>query len=139
MSDIRIIKVDGNDIVKYSISRQRSVIASGAAALLQCVITNLMTTPGTDMTSPYRGGGLVDMCRKHRIDQAELEELIGSRVIAVEHRMMQEQQKMPQLPKSETLTSLRLVSIERSETDPTEMLISIILKVADGTAITFTL
>lgn len=129
MADIRLINVPTDGAVTYQIPGQVPLQAKGVVALAQAVVNNLLTTPGSDALSPTRGAGLADLTRRHRTNSQKLRERIASRVDELAEEMKNEQQQLD-LPPEETLDSLAVANIERSEDSPDRLDIYITVRSA---------
>lgn len=138
MPDIRILKVDANNAANLSLKGQANPQCEGVISLLQAVVANLLTTPGTDRLIMNRGGGLGDLCRKYRALSPELKEALAERIQATEFFMIEEQRRLD-LPEDERLVSLELRAVVPDADDPSAVNIEIGLKAASGAAVSLTL
>jgi hypothetical protein len=124
MSDIRILSVNEKERASYSFRDQPISKISGVAHLAQVVINYLTTTPGSDSLNDTKGGGLVDLCRQYRANNPELKQKISERIDRTELQIQQEQSQL-NLPDSEKLSALELISITRDSDNPTQLNIEI--------------
>ena len=120
MSDIRILSVNEKERASYSFRDQPISKISGVAHLAQVVINYLTTTPGSDSLNDTKGGGLVDLCRQYRANNPELKQKISRTELQI-----QQEQSQLNLPDSEKLSALELISITRDSDNPTQLNIEI--------------
>jgi len=121
MVDIRIMTAtdsfsDGRAQMRFALSKGRGV-TSGIEALLQVVVINLFTDPGTDALAPTRGGGFFKALRTlgSISDKSAVAVRLQATISRVEKQVLEDQDKYA-LPSTERLASLRLDGVT---TDPT--------------------
>ena len=136
MADIRLIQFD--DTVSYDIDNQLVTMCQGPVLLLQVVLNHLLTTPGTDLFRPDRGGGLVNMVRRLRATPRVLEDALSSAVRKVEYDILQDQAVVP-FPDNERLVALRFVSATPIDDQHDRYRIELTLSVASGQTFAFSI
>jgi hypothetical protein len=134
MIDARIIHIDRNSRVRLSITGQLNPLCAGLAGLVQNVVLSLLTTPGSSAMSPRRGAGLGEFCRRSRMENDTLTEAVAERIKELEFLILEEQKSLT-LSDDERLVSLDVISVERSMTDRTEVLIEVGLRNAAGASV----
>lgn len=138
MRDIRVIHVSGEfNVVGYRIEEQNPAFIAGAGGLVQAVIDNLITRPGSDALNPDRGGALIDILRRYRTNDSQLRDAIQEAIETVEDYMKQEQ-SLRSLEPEERLRHLRLIDIKPGSR-PDEILIELTLATESGDSINLTI
>lgn len=135
MPDIRLFKVIDNT-VGYNISGQLIPMCEGVVSLLQVVVNHLMTTPGSDIFNPNRGGNLLNVVRRTRVGTDALKDALVTSVRKVEFDILEDQRVVP-LSADERLVSLTFISATAIEGHPDHALISLQMKTGDGSSFNF--
>lgn len=137
MPDIRLLTLTG-DTVSYDARRQLVPMCEGPAMLVQIVLNHLITTPGSDMFTPTRGGGLLQILRRMRIGSPGCEQAIGASVRKVEFDILEDQKGLP-LKDDERLASLQFLSVTPIKGHPDRALIALQMKIGTGQSFSFQL
>lgn len=90
---------------------------AGTAKLLQLVIKVLLTTPGSDIFNPQLGGGLRSVLGTNFNDAVTAETRVRQAISNTEGQLRALHASMPQLPDSEKLRSISVLSLDFSLDD----------------------
>jgi hypothetical protein len=138
MSDIRLLDLTSDDRVRFSVEDVPRLQTRGLAHLIQVVVNQLLTTPGSDRLNQKRGGGLADLTRRYRTNSQELRQQIAGRIQEVQTQIVEEQKQLT-LPPEEKVESISVESISTDENDPSVLNINLIVRAQSGDAAEVTL
>lgn len=131
MADLRLLRVGPQGSVSFTAKGQASPLAENEIALVQCVLNLLLSTRGSDVFNPETGG-LADLCRMYRANDASLRVAVEAAVAGVEYAV-REEQKVLALGAGTRLRSLVLSDMRRGPT-PSHVDFDVSFTTEDGNA-----